>query len=252
MLLHLKSPPKTGKSYPFAQGPPMTILLYDLVGADKTRPFSPHCWKAAMALVHKGLPFETIPIRFLDVPHVEGGASKTVPVIRDGDRVVADSFAIALYLEDAYPQRPTLFGGEGGKAMARMIERWSQTQLHPFMGAAALMDIHERQDGPNAAYFRETREARYGKRLEDVSGSRDQHLEGFRQRLEPLRAMLEYQPFIGGQSPLFPDYIVFGAFQWVRVISTYRLLEPGDAVAGWFERCLDLHDGFGRRVPAAA
>ena len=67
-----------------------------------------------------------------------------MPVIRDGDKVVANSFAIALYLDDAYPDRPTLFGGEGGKAMARFIERWSQLTIHPYLGAAALTDIHAR------------------------------------------------------------------------------------------------------------
>ena len=59
-------------------------------------------------------------------------------MIRDGDKVVADSFDIALYLDDAYPERPTLFCGDGGKAMARFIERWSQLTIHPYLGAAAL------------------------------------------------------------------------------------------------------------------
>ena len=39
----------------------MTILLYDLVGNDPMRPFSPHCWKIALSLAHKGLPFESVP-----------------------------------------------------------------------------------------------------------------------------------------------------------------------------------------------
>jgi glutathione S-transferase len=59
--------------------------------------------------------------------------------------------------------------------------------------------------------------------------------------------MLSYQPFIGGSGPLFGDYIVFGAFQWVRVISPYAVLAADDPVSAWFERCLDLHDGLGRR-----
>ena len=46
----------------------MTILLYDLVGADAGRPFSPHCWKAKMALAHKGLDFETLPTPFSKCP----------------------------------------------------------------------------------------------------------------------------------------------------------------------------------------
>lgn len=230
----------------------MTIVLYELVGADEKRPYSPHCWKTVMSLAHKGLSWESVPTRFLEVPTVEGGVSKTVPVIRDGDKVLSDSFAIALYLEEAYPDRPSLFRGKGGEAMARFIERWSQTQLHPFMGSAPLMDIYEMQDEANKAYFRESREKRYGRPLEAVIADRDAHLDAFRKRLEPLRDMLKYQPYIGGQTPLYPDYVVFGAFQWVRVTSPYRFLAEDDPIADWFERCLDLHDRVARKVPAAA
>ncbi|TJV42948.1 MAG: glutathione S-transferase family protein [Mesorhizobium sp.] len=230
----------------------MTILLYDLVGHDEKRPFSPHCWKATMALAHKGLDISTAPTRFLEVPAIEGGVSKTVPVIRDGDKIVADSFAIALYLDEAYPDRPMLFGGEGGKAMARFIERWSQLTIHPYVTTAAIVDLHGMQDEENAAYFRRSREQRFGKRLEDVVAARDAGLTAFRAALEPLRSMLSYQPFIGGASPLFADYIVFGALQWARVASPYRLLESNDVVAHWFDRCLDLHGGLGRKVEAAA
>ena len=229
----------------------MTILLYELVGHDTARPFSPHCWKAVMALAHKGLDSSSVPTRFLEVPGVEGGVSKTVPVIRDGDQVVADSFAIALYLDEAYPDRPTLFGGDGGKAMARFIERWSQLTIHPYITMAALMDLHGMQDEANAVYFRASREQRLGKRLEEVTAGRDAGLAGFRASLEPLRSMLTYQPFIGGASPLFADYIAFGALQWARIATPYRLLDGGDTVAQWLERCLDLHQGLGRTVTAA-
>ena len=231
---------------------PMTVLLYDLVGADPERPFSPHCWKAKMALAHKGLDFRAVPTRFLEVPAVEGGVSKTVPVIRDGERVVADSFAIALYLEDAYPERPTLFGGEGGKAMARFVERWSQLTLHPYKGEAALVEIHDRLGSADREYFRRSRELRYGRTLEEVRAGRDTGLAAYRKSLDPLRSMLTNQPFIGGRSPLFADYIVFGAFQWVRVTSTYRLLADDDPITAWLERCLDLHGGLARKVAAAA
>ncbi|TIM46501.1 glutathione S-transferase family protein [Mesorhizobium sp.] len=230
----------------------MTILLYDLVGRDGARPFSPHCWKATMALAHKGLDISTVPTRFLEVLTVEGGVSKLVPVIRDGENVIADSFAIALYLDEAYPERPTLFCGDGGKAMARFVERWSQLTIHPYVTTAAIVDLHAMQDEANAAYFRQSREQRFGKRLEEVVAARDAGLGAFRASLEPLRSMLAYQPFIGGQSPLFADYIVFGALQWARIASPYGLLDDSDVVAQWFERCLDLHDGLGRTVAAAA
>jgi glutathione S-transferase len=205
-----------------------------------------------MALAHKGLTATKVPTRFLEVPKVEGGASKTVPVIRDGERVVADSFAIALYLDEAYPDRPTLFAGDGGKALARFIERWSQLTIHPYVATVALTDLHDMQDEPNAAYFRASREQRYGKRLEEVVAKRDAGLAAFRAALEPLRSTLAYQPFIGGEAPLFADYIVFGALQWGRVASPFQLLDDSDSITSWFERCLDLHGGIGRQVAAAA
>lgn len=230
----------------------MTILLYDLVGRDEKLPYSPHCWKAKMALAHKGLAFETLPTRFLDIAQVENGLSKTVPVIRDGDRAVADSFAIALHLEGAYPDRPTLFGGEGGKAMARFVERWTQITMHPFITTAIVFDIFQMQDERNVPYFRSSREARLGKRLEDVSAARDAGLGAFRASLEPLRSTLSYQHYLGGHSPLFADYIVFGALQWARVSSPYSLLDHDDPIDEWFRRCLGLFGGLGAGVPAAA
>ena len=204
-----------------------------------------------MALAHKGLTFETVPTRFLEVPEIENGFTKTVPLIRDGDTLVTDSFAIAQYLEATYPDRPSLFGGSGGEALSRFVERWSQLTIHPYIAVVAVTDINAMQDDANTRYFRASRESLFNKTLEEVTAGRDEGLAAFRASLKPLRSMLEYQPFIGGASPLFADYIVFGAFQWARVVSDYPLLETADPVSAWFERCLDLHSGLGRTVAAA-
>lgn len=32
----------------------MSLKLFELVGIDASRPFSPYCWRARMALAHKG------------------------------------------------------------------------------------------------------------------------------------------------------------------------------------------------------
>ncbi len=230
----------------------MTIILHELVGADPARPFSPHCWKVVMALAHKGLPFERNNVCFTKVPEVEGGVSKTVPVLRDGSQVVSDSFLIAAYLEETYPDRPSLFGGEGGQAMARFIESWTNSVLHGVMRDIALMDIHDALAPADQAYFRSSREARMGVTLEQVAEGREAALKALAGTLMPLRVTLKAQPWIGGLSPLFADYIVFGALQWVRMTSTAKLLEADDPVADWFERCLDLHNGLGRSAPAAS
>ncbi|MGI2036436.1 glutathione S-transferase family protein [Rhizobium panacihumi] len=229
----------------------MTIVLYDLVGSSVDIRFSPHCWKTRMSLAHKGLEYQTVPTTFVGVPQVENGASRTIPVIRDGERVIADSFAIALYLDEAYPARPALFDGDGGRSMARFIERWSQLTLHPYIGVATLMEEVGLLEPESATYFRKSREAKFGRTLEEVAQDRGAKLAAFRSALEPLRSMLTYQPFIGGSSPLFPDYIVFGAFQWVRTTTTFQILEENDPMNIWFERCLNLHGGLGRSFAAA-
>ena len=73
----------------------MAIVLHDLAGADPELRFSPYCWRTKMALAHKGLAIETIPWRFTDKAALAFSGQGRVPVIRDGDRVVSDSWAIA-------------------------------------------------------------------------------------------------------------------------------------------------------------
>lgn len=230
----------------------MTIILYDLCAAETARRFSPHCWKARMALAHKGLDYETVGVPFTRIKEIGDGFSPTVPVIEDNGRMVRDSFDIALYLEETYPERPPLFGGPGGAAMARFVEGWVASAMTPLISRMILLDIHNMLAPVDQAYFRETREKRFGKSLEELHANREESRVAFRAGLQPLRYVLDRQPFIGGEGPLFCDYIVFGAFQWPRVISPFPILAADDPVAAWLERCLDLHGGLGRQMPAAA
>ena len=48
----------------------MTIVLYDLCARDQRSRFSPHCWKARMALAHKGLAHETRPVPFTRIKEI--------------------------------------------------------------------------------------------------------------------------------------------------------------------------------------
>jgi glutathione S-transferase len=228
-----------------------TRILYSLCGADESRPFSPHCWKVVLALKHKGLDFIEKPTPFTRIPALEDGFSKTVPVLRDGNELIRDSFDIALYLDEKYPDRPTLFGGEGGKALSRFVERFSQTIVHPAVTGIAVADIHDMLGETDQVYFRTTREKALGRTLEELRASRDTAVAGFAAKLEPVRQTLGFQPFLGGDSPLFADYILFGALQWMRITAGAQVFDAADPVGQWFERCLDLHDGVGRSVTAA-
>ena len=89
----------------------MARQLYELCGSDPARVFSPFCWRSRMALAHKALDFESVPWRFTETDRLAFASHDKVPVLVDGDRVVADSWAIAQYLDEAYPEAPSLLHG---------------------------------------------------------------------------------------------------------------------------------------------
>jgi glutathione S-transferase len=224
--------------------------MYDLAGSDPARRFSPFCWRARMALAHKGLAVETVPWRFTEKDKLPAPNDGRVPVIIDDGRIVHDSTAIADYLEERYAERPSLFGGEGGRALTRFVQNWTETVLHIGLIRLVVLDIH-RQIGPeDQAYFRKSREERFGTTLEDVVKDREARLPAFRASLDPLRRTVERQDFVSGAAPGYPDYIVFGAFQWARAVSDFEVLAANDPVRAWRGRMLDLFDGLARRSPA--
>jgi glutathione S-transferase len=228
----------------------MTITLYDLAGVETERRFSPFCWRAKMALAHKGLAVETVPWRFTEKDKLPQPNAGRVPVIVDGARVVHDSTAIADYLEEHYPDRPSLFGGETARGLARFVQNWTETVLQPGLIRLVLLDIHRHIGPQDQAYFRGDREKRFGVTLEEFVGDREARLPAFRASLDPLRRTVERQNFVSGNAAAYGDHIVFGAFQWARAISDFEVLAADDAVRVWRGRMLDLYDGLARRAPA--
>jgi len=227
----------------------MLLKLFELVGTDASRPFSPFCWRTRMALAHKGLSAETIPWCFTEKQAIAPHGSEKVPVLLDDDTAVVDSWVIANYLEDKYPDRPSLFGGEGGRAVGRMLNWWGDMTVIGGIFPLIIADIPRNLKPADAAYFRKSREARFGKPLEEITADRDKAVEGFRKSLEPLRLTLKTQAFLGGAAPNYADYIVFGPFQWARVVSPFKLLTEEDPVYAWRERLLDAFDGMARKSP---
>ncbi len=219
------------------------LTLYDLAGAEADRRFSPYCWRAKMALAHKGLAVETIPWRFTEKDAIAFSNQGRVPVLVDGERWVNDSWAIAEYLDNAYPDRPSLFGGPAGKALMRFHANWSDGFLHPGMLKLVVLDIFNHLDPKDRDYFRKSREERLGKTLEEVVADRDQGVVAFRNGLLPLRLTLKVQKFLGGDQPLYADYAVFGGFQWCRCVSDFKLLAPDDPIYAWRQRMLELFNG---------
>ena len=212
------------------------IRMFDLAAADPAVRFSPYCWRIRLALLHKQLPFEATPWRFTDTDALPPGC-RLVPTIIDGERTVTDSWAIAEYLETAYPDQPTLFGGAGGQAHARFIATWAD-QLTPDIARMVVADIHAILHAKDQAYFRSSREARFGAALEQVQSDRAERVAAFRARLAPLRLVLKQQPWLGGQQPSYADFCAVSGLQWAACVSDFALLEADDPIQGWRQRLL--------------
>ena len=226
------------------------LTLYDLAGADTSLRFSPHCWKIHMALAHRGCR-----------PPRCRGVSRTRKRSRSPARswcrccctgqAVSDSWRIACHLEDAFPDRPSLFGGEAGRKLSLFVNSWSDATLVPILARLLLPSIHALIHEKDRDYFRVTREKRFGP-LEELPAGYAAQIEALRAALQPLRLTLARQPYLAGDAPAYADYAVFGMFMWARCTSAQELLAPDDAVHAWRERLLDAHGGLARAAQAAS
>ena len=92
-------------------------------------PFSTNVERVSLALAHKGLDVEWIDIDPEDRSPVEEVSGQSlVPVLVDGDRVIADSTVILGYLEALKPE-PPLFpkNEEGRRGLSAFLDWFNQT-----------------------------------------------------------------------------------------------------------------------------
>ena len=226
------------------------ITLWELKGKDDRR-YSLFSWRTRMALAHKGLAFESQPVCLSDKAAIAFSGGKTVPVIKDGDTVVRDSWKIAEHLEERYPDKPSLFGGAVGRGVTQTFNTWVDRTLVGAMLGVIVADIHERVDPADETYFRQFMESVLKRTLEESRAKREDSLRRLSGALEPLQAALKRQPWVAGAAPAYADHILLSIFQWARVMSPHEVLPADSPLGVWRERMLGLYDGFARNVRLA-
>lgn len=226
------------------------IQLFELLGAEDRR-YSQFSWRARMALRHKGLKFEITPILLTDKESIAFANSTSVPVLVDGEAVHTDSWDIAVYLETAYPDAPSLFGGEIGLGLTRVVNSWCDRAVNVAFGPLIVRDVLDAAHPDDREYFRETMEKMFGRTLEEVQEGREARVKNLYRTLDPIRTSFRKgQAYVCGEAPGYADYVVFSQFQWARIVSPFKLLDADDPVFAWRERMLDLFDGFARQTVA--
>ena len=227
----------------------MTLTMYERVGHEGRRP-SPFSWRIRYALAHKGVEPEFRHVRFADVETIRAlSGQQFVPIITDGDRVVHDSWNIACYIDERFPDRPSLFNGVGGRAVARLVNHWADQTLgaavRRLIAADFVFCLHPEDRG----YYRSFREAAFGCTLEEYCADRPRWLAEFAAVTAPLEKTLAEQPYIAGVTSGYADYIVFSMFQYARLGCPDEFLDEGTALRRWHDGLVQAFDGLGDRYP---
>lgn len=227
----------------------MSRILYDLALADEDVRPSPYCWIAKFALLHKGLRFETKPVPFADKSKYPDREYGKVPVLVDNGEMVKDSPVIVAWLDKKFPDQP-LMKTDGERAAAAFYSAWTGATLYPALAPMIVPRLVSVVCDADRDYFRSTREARFGKSLEEVAAT-----PGLPEKAEAalgvLSAPLSAHRYLGGGAPNLSDYLVFAPFMWQRSVTGTALYETPRPVADWQGRMLDLFGGYARSAKCA-
>ena len=220
-----------------------TITLYDLqLRGGQT--ISPFVWATKYALAHKGFKINIVPGGFTGIMERTGGKSERLPVIVDDGNWVLDSWLIAEYLDEKYPDRPNLIGGKQGKVATLFIENWLWSNvLGPWM-PNIVQDYRDNSLDVDHEYVTKTRSPP-GKTLEEIQAGREDRLPQVPPKLEPLRTVLRESKWLGGDKPNYTDYRALAVFLFMAAVATTPVLTDDDPVRDWLDRGFDLYPGVG-------
>lgn len=185
---------------------------------------SQYCEKVRLILDYKGLEYqkiEVIPgIGQVEVYRLSGQGK--VPVLKDGQTVIADSTEIAFYLDRKYPEKLLLPTDGGARGATLLLEEWADEFLGkksrlPFLDSikqdssirSALLpsqtpDLLKTLLNSVPSEFLEFLGSGMGINKETISKAN----RNLRQSLDALTLILESRPYLTGDTPTLADFTV--------------------------------------------
>ena len=153
-----------------------------------------------------------------------------------------DSFPIAQFLESTYPDPPLLITLSLGDSL--------EAQAHAAIGPALRTSVMPREANilseRAGAYFRQSREAALGHRLEDLLDS-DKEEQAWKAAGAGMRAISELMathkddgPFVLGARPSYADFRITGVLQAARMVDegVWKRIVAYPGFGGIYEGCL--------------
>lgn len=221
------------------------ITFYDLaLGTGAT--ISPFVWATKYAIAHKGFDLDIVPGGFTGIPERTGGKTERLPAIVDDGKWVLDSWLIAEYLDETYPDRPTLIGDPSVKVLTQAMESWLwTTAISPWM-TCFLKQYRDRCLPQDHEYVTESRERMFGRKIEDIIVGREDRLPKVPPTLQLMRNTLAQNKWFGGDTPNYADYRLLAVFLFTAAVADTPVLTDDDPLRDWIERGFDLYGGLGR------
>ncbi|OAX43975.1 hypothetical protein K503DRAFT_730497 [Rhizopogon vinicolor AM-OR11-026] len=214
------------------------IIFYDIPSTLSVNAWSPNTWKTRYALNIKGVPYETVWVEYPDIEALakkigapstgtkdDGSPSYTLPIINDPNtgKVVSDSFLIAEYLDATYPGGNTLFP-PGTKPLIAAFEGSVVGAIGGILPLQLALSCYILNPS-SQKYFRATREATFGKKIEEFSPAGAHRDADWAKAKEGLVAVDGWfsknggGKFVMGDSISYADGVLGGWLAWVKIIN---------------------------------
>jgi glutathione S-transferase len=193
---------------------------------------SHYCEKIRLILDYKGLEYRKVEVTpglgQLDLFQLSG--QRQVPVLKDGSEIIADSTAIAKYLDAKYPDKPIIPANPSQRAMCFMFEEWADESIglngrKVMLGAFSQNpDLRTSVLPVNTPDFLKTLVGSMPSGILDVLGlgmglSADAlkaARETMEQNLESLSVLLVDRPYLVTDHPTLADFAVAGLSMYTK------------------------------------
>jgi len=188
--------------------------------------FSQYSEKVRFILDYKGLEYRKIEVTpgVGQVEIYQMSGQEQVPVLKDGETVIADSTEIAMYLERNYPERPLIPTTPREKGLTLLMEEWADESIgeksrNAFIGALNRNEaLRTAVLPPQTPDFVKSIVSAIPSDIIDTLGSGvglggdalNTIESSLKQDLEALCLLLQDQPYLTGNTPTLADFSVAG------------------------------------------
>jgi glutathione S-transferase len=198
--------------------------------------------KVRFILDYKGLSYRKVDVvpgvGQLDLLRLSGQSK--VPVLKDGDTVIADSTEIAFYLDRKFPEKPLIPTDPVKRGQCLLMEEWADESIG-LKGRKALIGALNQNPSFRTSIlpreipgFLKNLVGAVPSELLDVLGTGvgfggdavKDALRGLKQDLEALSLILQHQPYLVGNEPTLADFAVAGLSMIIKFPSEAYVTVP--------------------------